>query len=242
MSYPKLKKIAISFVGLTLAFGAFQNCAPIGTPEFALETSNSSVPTPTNETPAQKFSRTLQPILTTNCGACHGNSQVPKFAVTNPDAGFATINQFGLVDLTNPESSYFITKIRSGHNGFPESLAQQVLGGINAWKTALAEVPAPLDEEYPGVMISSPTAGSTVSGTITLTALATDNVGVTSVRFAIDNNTVGSPDITPPYSISIDSAVLSNGNHNLTAIAIDPSGNVGASIPISINVMNNPAF
>lgn len=242
MPFQKLKKVAICMVGLTLAFGAFQNCAPIGTPEFALQTSNSSVPDPTNETAAQKFSETLQPILTTNCGACHGLSQVPRFAVTDPDAGYATINQFGLVDLTNPESSYFITKIRSGHNGFTETLAQQVLSGINAWKTALAENTGTLDQQSPGVIISSPIAGSTVSGTITLSAMATDNVSVTSVRFLIDNITVGSPDTTSPYSISIDTAVLSNGNHTLTAIALDPSGNVGSSTPISINVMNNPAF
>jgi hypothetical protein len=84
--------------------------------------------------------------------------------------------------------------------------------------------------------VSASETGS--SGTITLSATASDNVGVTSVEFLIDNVSRGS-DSSSPYSLSFDSTTLSNGSHALVAKAYDGAGNVGTSSTLSFSVSNS---
>ena len=47
------------------------------------------------------------------------------------------------------------------------------------------------DTTPPTAAITAPAPNATVSGTVTLTATATDNVGVAGVQFLVDNNPVG---------------------------------------------------
>jgi hypothetical protein len=81
-------------------------------------------------------------------------------------------------------------------------------------------------------------AESGSSGTITLSATATDNVAVTKVEFLVDGVLKGS-DTTSPYSLPLDSTTLSNASHSLTAKAYDAANNVGTSAAVAFTV-NNP--
>lgn len=78
---------------------------------------------------------------------------------------------------------------------------------------------------------------SGTSGSITVSATASDNVGVTLVEFYVDNVLKASSN-TAPYSAAIDSTTLSNGTHTLVARAYDAAGNVGISSPQSFSVNN----
>ena len=91
------------------------------------------------------------------------------------------------------------------------------------------------DDLAPSVTLQSP--GADVSGTVTLTADATDNVGIAEVRFFADGGQVGS-DSTAPYSFEWDSATVADGQVTLTAEAEDVAGNVGVSAEVVVNVMN----
>lgn len=87
----------------------------------------------------------------------------------------------------------------------------------------------------------APTVAATESGgsgTITLSATASDNVGVTQVEFQVDGVTRGS-DATSPYSIALDSTTLANGSHTLVARASDAAGNVGVSSAVAFSVDNS---
>lgn len=87
---------------------------------------------------------------------------------------------------------------------------------------------------------TAPTVTASVvgtSGTITLAASASDNVGVTSVEFLIDGVSRGS-DATSPYSLAFDSSALTNGSHTLVARAFDAAGNVGTSSSVTFTVSN----
>ncbi|MFG6465266.1 CehA/McbA family metallohydrolase [Roseateles sp. BYS87W] len=75
------------------------------------------------------------------------------------------------------------------------------------------------------------------SGTITLFAQATDNVGVTKVEFWVDGTLKGT-DTTAPYSLALDSKLLSNGAHSLVAKAFDAAGNSTSSTAVNFNVSN----
>jgi hypothetical protein len=84
--------------------------------------------------------------------------------------------------------------------------------------------------------VSASATGS--SGSISLTANASDNVGVTKVEFYVDNALKGN-DLTAPFSLSLDSTTLTNGSHTLTAKAFDAANNNSTSSAASFSV-NNP--
>ena len=48
--------------------------------------------------------------------------------------------------------------------------------------------------------LTAPAGGATVSGTVTVTANASDNVGVAGVQFKLDGANLGAEDTTSPYS------------------------------------------
>src|SRR6202040_1096764 len=81
------------------------------------------------------------------------------------------------------------------------------------------------DTTPPTVSISAPANGATVSGTVTVSANASDNVGVVGVQFRLDGANLAVEDTTAPYSISWDTTTASNGSHTLTAVARDAAGN-----------------
>ncbi len=76
------------------------------------------------------------------------------------------------------------------------------------------------DTQAPTVSMTSPNSGSIVSGTVTLSATASDNVGVTSVEFYQGTTLLGN-DSTNPYSLSWNTAGVANGTYTLTAKAYD---------------------
>jgi hypothetical protein len=81
---------------------------------------------------------------------------------------------------------------------------------------------------------------SGTSGTITLSATASDNVGVTKVEFYVDGALKGS-DTTAAYSMTLNSTTLANGSHTLTAKAYDAAGNVATSSGVAFSVSNTVA-
>ncbi|MGH7909979.1 MAG: Ig-like domain-containing protein [Thermodesulfobacteriota bacterium] len=97
--------------------------------------------------------------------------------------------------------------------------------------------PPSTDTTPPTVSITSPSNGATVSGSITISTTASDNIGVTKVEFYLDGVLMGS-DNTNGYAISLDTNAVSNGSHTLTAKAYDAANNVGNSA-ISVNVNNS---
>lgn len=83
------------------------------------------------------FKNTLYPVISTNCSACHGVSQNPRFAVSDPVISHNTILRSQLVLLSLPEDSLLVQKVQSGHNGFPASLATELLDSITEWSLQL---------------------------------------------------------------------------------------------------------
>ncbi len=93
------------------------------------------------------------------------------------------------------------------------------------------------DLTAPSVSLASPLSGSTVSGTVTVTANASDNVGVSKVEF-YRNNVLQAAVATAPYSYNWDTKTVTNGSYTLTAKAYDAAGNVTVSQSSSVNVSN----
>jgi YVTN family beta-propeller protein len=121
--------------------------------------------------------------------------------------------------------------------------AGQIQSDMNTPIGALPVAPLPTggDTVPPTVAISSPVAGAQVSGTVTITASASDNAGVSSVTFLVDGTSIGS-DTSAPYSISWNTAAFAAGSHSLQAQARDAAGNIGTStaVGVSIATVNRP--
>jgi hypothetical protein len=91
------------------------------------------------------------------------------------------------------------------------------------------------DTTPPTVSLTAPAPGSTVSGTATVTAAATDNVGVSRVEFYLDG-VLKSTSTAAPYSFSWDTTATADGSHTLSAKAYDAAGNVGQSGDVTVTV------
>src|SRR5712691_11334709 len=91
------------------------------------------------------------------------------------------------------------------------------------------------------VSMTSPTNGASVSGTITVSGTASDSVAVTLVQLAVDSGSFSNASGTNNWSFSLNTVLLSNATHTLTAKATDSSGNTATSIPVSITVNNSSA-
>ncbi len=89
----------------------------------------------------------------------------------------------------------------------------------------------------PTVTLTAPIAG-TVSGNVTVSANASDDVAVAGVTFKVDGNTIQSEDTTSPYSILWDSTTIANGAHAITAVARDTSNNTTISTAVNVTISN----
>lgn len=93
------------------------------------------------------------------------------------------------------------------------------------------------DTTAPTVSLSAPGNGATVLGTVTLAATASDNVGVTGVKFFVNGQQVAD-DTSSPYSFGWNSILLGNGSYQIYAQARDAAGNTRNSSTITITVNN----
>jgi hypothetical protein len=94
------------------------------------------------------------------------------------------------------------------------------------------------DQTPPSISISSPANGTTVGGTVTITASASDDVGLAGVRFQVDGRDVGLEVSAAPFRANVDTTKLADGDHVLTAVARDTSNNTAVSSPVPVIVSN----
>src|SRR3989344_2411198 len=98
-------------------------------------------------------------------------------------------------------------------------------------------VTAPSDTTVPTVSLTAPANNASVSGTINVTATASDNFGVTNVEFYLDD-VLNSTDTSSPYSYSLNTTALTNAAHTITAKAYDAAGNATISSAVTVTVNN----
>ena len=149
----------------------------------------------------------------------------------------------GAQDTSAPYSVSWNTTFASNGSHTLTAVATDVLGlqfTSNSVTVNVANAPPP-DTTPPTVSITSPANGATVSGTITVTANAADNVGVAGVQFRVDGANVGAEDSAAPYSASFNTTAVANGSHTLSAVARDAAGNRTTSAGVTVSVSNGGA-
>jgi hypothetical protein len=141
-------------------------------------------------------------------------------------------------DTSSPYSYSWATTAYSNGAHSLYTKATDAAGNVGTSATISVTVSnAAADTTAPTTSITSPTSGATVSGTTTISASASDNVGVSKVDFYVDSVLKGT-DTSSPYSYSWATTAYSNGAHSLYTKATDAAGNVGTSATISVTVSN----
>jgi len=113
---------------------------------------------------------------------------------------------------------------------------EDAAGNQNTTDYSIAfDVAAP-DTVAPTVAITAPANGAIVAGTVAVAVNATDDRGVTSVEFSVDAVSY-STDTVAPFTVNVDTLILSEGTHAFMAKAFDAAGNASEA-SISVNVEN----
>lgn len=112
-----------------------------------------------------------------------------------------------------------------------------LLSDTSCTPTGLGDDCANVDTVNPTVSITSPASGSSVTqgSAVTISANASDNVGVTKVEFYVDGVLLNS-DTTSPYSYSWSTGSVQTGSHSITARAYDAANNTTTSTAVTLNV------
>jgi subtilisin family serine protease len=192
------------------------------------------------------------------------DTTAPTVAITSPTSGTMT----GTVTVsTTAGDNVGVTKVELRANGtlvatdtaapytFSWNTTTSANGGVNLTavaydaagnKTTSGAVYVTVsnttggDTTPPAIVITAPTAGSTVTGQVTVSANASDNVGVTRVDFKI-NATVVATTNTAPYRYTWTTTQFPNGGAMLTAVAYDAAGNSSTSVAVGVTVSNAPS-
>jgi chitinase len=94
------------------------------------------------------------------------------------------------------------------------------------------------DTTAPVVSVAAPVRSGALSGTVALSAAASDDVAVSKVEFYL-NGSLQASSTSAPYTFSWRTSAVANGAYTLTAKAFDAAGNVGISAPLALTVFND---
>jgi hypothetical protein len=174
-------------------------------------------------------------ILTTNNGGGYGAWSGTSFS--SPIA--ASVAALVLSVKPSLSASALVTLLEQNSDdlGAPGHDPSFGWGRVNAYKAVMAASTTVVDTIPPTVSITSPIAGATVAGNLTVSGTAIDSTdGVATIQFYVDNQLMSST-ASSPFSFSWSTTGVPNGSHTLTVKASDAASNVGQA-SVTVNVSN----
>jgi hypothetical protein len=203
-------------------------CVPTGTGDNCANPPDTTPPTVSVTAPAN--------------GATVSGASVPITATANDDSGTVSKVEFYInstlvaTDTTNSFGiSWNSTTVANGNYTIAARAYDAANNATTSSGVTVTVNNTLPDTTKPTTSITAPTNGQTVSGNLTFSATANDNVAVTRVEFSVDG-TLKSTDTSSPHSAIIDTTTLSNASHTLTATAYDAAGNSqAASVTVTVN-------
>ena len=139
--------------------------------------------------------------------------------------------------------SYSDTTVSPGTTYTYTVAAYDAAGNLSAQSSPVS-VTTGQPQTPPNVSMTAPTNGPTVAGQITVSAAASDPVGVATVQFEVTNlatsttSNVGSAVVSAPYQATWNTTSVANGEYALTAIATDEAGRTATATAVDVAVSN----
>ena len=147
------------------------------------------------------------------------------------------------ITLNVVKSNIIFTKKANGWDGQTGDLSREA--GEWWYKDSKWTEYNPEDNEAPVLTEFISDKTGTVSGNVTLTVSATDNIGLSKAEFKADGNTLGTATMSgksATVDFILDTENLKNGTHTITATVYDTAGLASNSEELQFTVFNeNPA-
>ena len=166
-----------------------------------------------------------------------------SLAATASDANGVTSVSFSIdsallgTDTSAPYNATWDTSTASNGAHTITATARDPSNNVGSATPIAVTVANFVDTTAPTVSVTAPADGATVNGQTQLEAAASDDVGVTSVRFLVDGESVGT-DASAPYTATWDTTTVSNASHTITATAVDAANNTGSATAVHVTVDN----
>ncbi|MCD6512324.1 MAG: right-handed parallel beta-helix repeat-containing protein, partial [Thermoplasmata archaeon] len=166
-----------------------------------------------------------------------------KTSVSPSGAGYITLNPSGgkydegtVVTATAVANSGYVFDHWGGDASGTNPTIQITMDENKSIVAYFVAIPS---NQPPTITITSPSNGATVSGTVTIQGTAGDSDGtVQKVEVKIDNGAWTQATGTTEWSYSLNTTVLSNGEHTIYARSFD-GADYSSSASITINIFNN---
>ena len=211
--------------GVVFKATATDNQGATATTTVTVTVANNQPPTVTFTSPTN--GQTVSGTITVSANATDADGTVASVRFDLPDGTSVT-------DTAAPFTTTFdTTKVANSNSVVFKATATDNLGAT-ATATVTVTVNNVAANQAPTVAFTSPTNGQTVSGTITVSANATDADGtVASVRFDLPDGT-SVTDTTAPFATTFDTTKVANSNSVVfKATATD---NLGATTTTTVTV------
>ena len=145
----------------------------------------------------------------------------------------ATYNTF----TTSYEGTVATTTLTDGSH----SISARATDGFDNTTTSSSVTFIVDNNVAPTARITSPAANTSISGSVTVTATATDDKAVRSVQFFVDGVSIGTDSSSiGGWSVAWNTTKATSGRHTLTATAKDVPGKTGTSAPVIVTVDQPP--
>ena len=176
-------------------------------------------------------------------GATLSGATVTLTATATPGGGSVAGVQFyldgaalGAEDTTSPYSITWNTTSVANGTHYLAAVVRDTNGGLGS--SPAITVTTSNDLALPTVSLTGPLGGSTFTAgdQVTLSADASDDIGVVGVQFLLDGAALGAEDTAAPYTLAWDTTGVARGTHTLSARARDASGKTVTSATVSVTV------
>jgi hypothetical protein len=141
----------------------------------------------------------------------------------------------GAPDAETPYAAAWDTTGATEGEHTVSAVASDAAGHQTAAAPVLVTIVNP-DTTAPIVTVTQPASGATVSGSVAVTATASDDRTVTVVQFLLDGAPLGAPDVEAPYAVAWDTTTASEAAHTLSAVASDAAGHQATAPPVTVTV------
>ena len=158
-----------------------------------------------------------------------GKTLVSFFNTLSNDSGYKQVSQ----DISAYNGQTVTLYFESHDDGYSADPTWMLVDDVTL-------VNAQPDTQAPVASFSAPSGSAALSGTVTVTASATDNVGVTKVELFADGVSIGSASASSA-SASWNTTTVADGAHSLLVKASDAAGNVGtATLAVTVKNATTP--
>lgn len=159
-------------------------------------------------------------------------------ATATDNVGVSKVEFYDGASLINSDTaspySYSIA-LTSTNNGTKNYTAKAYDAAGNLTTSNAVSVTINIDSTAPTISLAASSTNILIAGNLTLTATATDNVGVTKVEF-YDGTTLINTDTASPYAHVIAVTSANNGTKNYTAKTYDAAGNIATSAAVNVTI------